>query len=376
MNPYEDKLSAVNCNIPISEKLKLIHDEVRQHHPQVDRIAIALYEEERDLLKTFASSCDGVKSIAFYQSRLGDSPSLQAIIESGQPRILNDLNVLRDVNKEHTKRIANSGYGSSHTTPIFDDGKFNGFIFLNSYQHDAFLEPTCAALAPFIHLIGMLTLKELGLTKVLFGSVATALDISHHRDPETGAHLERMSRYARIIAKELGPQFELDDEYVEYIYRFAPLHDIGKIAVPDTILLKPGRLDEEEFAQMKLHAPKGREIMERMLSNFDLHGIKHMELLLNIIESHHECLDGSGYPRGLKGDEVPLEARIISVADIFDALTSERPYKKAWSNDEAFAELDNMASQGRLDKRCVEALFRNQQQVTHIQDTFADDPLG
>ncbi len=373
---FDDKLSAVSRNISISEKIKLIHNEARKHYPQVDRVAVALYEKERDLLKTFASSCDDPKAISFYQSRLNDSPSLLSIVESGQPRIINDMDMLKGDPKEHSRRITAMGYGSSHTTPIFDDGQFTGFIFLNSYKKNAFLENTCAGLAPFVHLVGMLTLKELGLTKVLFGSVATALDISHHRDPETGAHLERMSRYARIIATHLAPGAGLDDEFVEYLYRFAPLHDIGKISLPDTILLKPGKLDEDEFNEMKKHTTKGRVIMERMLSNFNLHGMKHVDLLMNIVELHHECIDGSGYPRGLKGDNVPLEARIIAVADIFDALTSERPYKNAWSNKEACTELESMAAQGKLDHECVAALTKNMEQILQIQATFDGDLFG
>lgn len=376
MSHYNDALAEVNQNLPITYKVKLIHTEIRRHHEFVDRIAVAIYEPECDLLKTFLCSCDDINALEFYQSRLTDSDSLLNIAMTHKPRVINDLSLLKGVNKVHSSRIAAGGYGSSYTTPIYSDGDFAGFVFLNSKKKQCFTDNTCQSLAPFVHLISLLTLRELELTKMLFGSVATALDISHHRDPETGAHLDRMSRYARLIANELAPYHGLDDEYVEYVFRFAPLHDIGKIAIPDSILLKPGRLTKEEFEVMKTHAARGRALMERMLENFNLHGIKHVEILLNLIEFHHEYIDGSGYPKGLRGDEIPLEARIIAVADIFDALTSRRPYKAAWSNEESFAELQQQADNNKLDKDCVEALLNNIKHIESIQRNFMDDPLG
>ncbi len=113
----------------------------------------------------------------------------------------------------------------------------------------------------------------------------------------------------------------------------------------------------------------------RMLENFQLHNIKHTEMLINIIEYHHETLDGNGYPHQLMGEKIPLEARIIAVADVFDALTSNRPYKKAWKNDEAFAELRRL-SPNKLDPDCVNALISHRDTVESIQAQFHDDTLG
>ena len=373
--PYVDNLSKLNKEGTAANKLTIIHEEIQRHMPFIERIAVAIYEKERDLLKTFICSDTNKKVLEFYQSKLSESQTLYDIAQSRLPRVINNLSIFENSDKKHSKNIAKRGYGSSHTTPFYNDGHFAGLIFINSCETDVFDEITCHELSPFIHIIGLLVCKEIDQIKILFGSVTTALQISHHRDPETGAHLERMSRYARLIANELAPSHQLNDEYIELIFRFAPLHDVGKIAIPDSILLKSGQLTDEEFNEMKRHTILGCDIINRMLNNFRLEKMEHTKMLRNIIELHHEAIDGSGYPRGLKGDEIPLEARIIAVADIFDALTSERPYKKAWSNDEALAELKSITD-SKVDKHCVNALKKSMPIVLEIQSQFQDDPLG
>lgn len=375
LSPFTDNLSKIDQEGSASDKLAIIHQEIKRHMPFVERIAVAIYEEERDLLKTFICSDEDERVLQFYHSKLGDSQTLSEIANNRLPRVINDLAIFENLEKKHSKNISDSGYGSSHTTPFYNNGQFAGLIFINSCGIDVFDEITCHELSPFIHLVGMLVCKEMDQVKILFGSVTTALEISHHRDPETGAHLERMSRYARLIAIELAPSLQLDDEYIEFIFRFAPLHDVGKIAIPDSILLKAGKLSVEEFTEMKRHTVMGCEMIDRMLGNFRLEKLEHTKMLRNIIELHHEAIDGSGYPRGLKGDDIPLEARIIAVADIFDALTSERPYKEAWSNDDAFAELRKISG-SKVDGDCVVALEKSLETIMEIQGQFKDDPLG
>lgn len=146
-----------------------------------------------------------------------------------------------------------------------------------------------------------------------------------HKDYDTALHLHRMSLYSRAIAEAIG----LNEDEAEVIELSSPLHDIGKIGIPDSILLKRGPLDEEELKIMRRHPLIGYEILENSPS-------KYLQKGGEIALAHHERYDGSGYPYALKGNEIPLSARIVAVADVFDALTSVRPYKKAWSVDEAF----------------------------------------
>ncbi|MCX7220506.1 MAG: response regulator [Burkholderiales bacterium] len=167
------------------------------------------------------------------------------------------------------------------------------------------------------------------------------------RDPETGAHIVRMANYSRVIAEQLG----LSAAQQQLILEAAPMHDIGKVGIPDHILLKPGKLSIEEFAIMKKHAMLGYQILA---------------------ESQSEMLQVSGYPHGLVGEEIPLFARIVAVADVFDALTSERPYKSAWDIDKALALLHEGAG-SHFDPQCVAAFVADWPQILEIKARYQEE---
>ena len=156
---------------------------------------------------------------------------------------------------------------------------------------------------------------------------------------------------------------------------FSPLHDIGKIGIPDSILHKPGELDNDERYVMNTHATKGREMIDDFLENFGFENVDYMDVLRNIAEFHHEAINGSGYPSGLKGDDIPLEARIVAVADVFDALTSKRSYKEAWDNDTAIQFIKELVGE-KLDEDCVNALIENMDKVLEIQQQFGENIYG
>ena len=221
------------------------------------------------------------------------------------------------------------------------------------------------------HLAGALALGELIPLRTLLAALRTATRMVHLRDPETGGHLERMAHFARLIARDLARSGKrrFDDDLIEHIFAFAPLHDIGKIGVPDEILMKDGALTEGEFDVMKRHSDQGRTLVDAILANFGLEELDYVDLLRQIAESHHEMLDGSGYPHGSRADQVPIAARIIAVADIFDALTSQRPYKEPWPNPRAYDYLRQQA-RWKLDEDCVAALLENPEEVERIQATF------
>jgi response regulator RpfG family c-di-GMP phosphodiesterase len=178
------------------------------------------------------------------------------------------------------------------------------------------------------------------------------------RDPETGAHLIRMARYAGIIAEHLG----MSEQEQQMIREGAPLHDIGKVGIPDAILLKKGRLSDEEMAVMRTHPQLGADILKGSES-------PQMQIAAAIALSHHEKYDGSGYPYGLVGDAIPLCGRIVAVADVFDALTSCRPYKAAWETSAA-AEFLADGSGKHFDPECVTALLKGWDQVLVVHDEF------
>jgi len=303
---------------------------------------------------------------------LSEAQSLQEIHRTGHGRVVNDLELFSQGKGSHSQMIRQKEYGSSYTLPMYYDGQFRGFIFFNAEEKYFFDKESLHYLELYSHLLTMLISTELESMRTLTAAVKTVCDITHHRDNETGAHLSRMSRYCRIIAHELAPKYDLDDEFIEQLYLFSPLHDIGKIAISDELLLKPGPLNDIEWVEMKKHTIKGREMIQTLLDNFGLDAIYRIEMLHNIAEYHHEKMNGSGYPHGLKGDEIPLESRIAAVADIFDALTSNRPYKEAWDNLTAFTLLDKLAGD-ELDRDCVDALILNWDKVIEIQQKFAEN---
>ncbi len=373
MTQHTDVLSALNSNVPLPAKLRAIHQQLNEQLPFIDRIAVATYDPKTDLVKTFIHSSQHSNPLSNYQEKLSASESLEQIVKTGAPRVTNDLAIYAHGTREHTRRIAEQHYGSSYTLPMFADNVFFGFVFFNSYGKDMFVPTVLPTLDVFGHLIASLITNELMLIKTLFSTLKTARDMTNERDPEIGGHLDRMSRFARVIAKELAEKFNFDDEYIEHVFLFAPLHDIGKIGVPDRILLKPGKLNADEYAEMKTHAIKGRQIIDTLLLNYGLNSVQRIDVLRNIAEYHHEQFDGTGYPEGLKGTSIPIEARIVAVADVFDALTSRRSYKEAWSNDDAFAALEKLSGQ-QLDPDCVRALVKNRAQVETIQQRFNENP--
>jgi two-component system, response regulator RpfG len=180
-----------------------------------------------------------------------------------------------------------------------------------------------------------------------------------HKDYDTAMHLQRMSLYSRAIAETIG----LSDEEAEIIELAAPLHDIGKIGIPDSILLKKGDLDDQELKLMRKHPIIGYEILQDSPS-------KYLQKGSEIALAHHERFDGSGYPYALKGTDIPLSARIVAIADVFDALTSVRPYKEAWSIDKAL-EYVREESGKHFDPDLVRVVLTMRSQLEKIQSEHA-----
>lgn len=375
MTEHHDVLQDLNQHISLSDKLIAAHKSVSEIFPFVARIAVAIYDPETTMLKTYLHSSGDDNPMEHYEAPLGEAPSLKAILDKGLPRVINNLVTFGDGQHEHTKRIGRTGYAASYTLPMFNDGEFFGFIFFNSKEKNVFTEMVLGQIDIYAHMITLTVLNELNSIRILTAAVKTTGSITHIRDPETGSHIDRMSRYSRLIATELSNKYHLTDTYIEHIFMFSPLHDIGKIGIPDSILLKPAKLSDNEKTVMKTHSRKGREMIDELLGNFGLENIEHKDVLRNIAEFHHEAVNGEGYPSGIKGDEIPLEARIVAVADVFDALTSARPYKEAWSNEKAIQTLKELSGE-TLDQDCVNALIKNIEDVEKIQKQFNENPFG
>ena len=180
------------------------------------------------------------------------------------------------------------------------------------------------------------------------------------RDNETGFHIIRMSKFSELIARAMG----LNDSVADLILHASPMHDIGKLGIPDGILLKPGKLDPQEWAIMKTHTDIGAEILEG-------HPSRLLQMAARIARAHHEKWDGSGYPRGLRDKEIPLEARIVAVADVFDALTSRRPYKEPWTVEASVEEIRALAGR-HFDPAVVKAFFAALPRILDVKTQYAE----
>ncbi|WP_415717089.1 HD-GYP domain-containing protein [Maridesulfovibrio sp.] len=202
-------------------------------------------------------------------------------------------------------------------------------------------------------------------TKVIYATrqdIVRSLGIAaRYKDNETGAHIKRMSIFCQIIAKNIG----MKDSEGNILLNAAPMHDIGKIGIPDSILTKPGKLDKAEWEIMKTHTTIGGAILGE--HDYDL-----MKVANRVVLNHHERWDGSGYPAGLRGEDIPIEGRISAIADVFDALTSKRPYKEAWPVDKAC----DYIWKGRgshFDPRLVDAFKDSLDKILIIKEQYSED---
>lgn len=187
---------------------------------------------------------------------------------------------------------------------------------------------------------------------------------AEYKDTDTGNHVRRVAEYSKLI----GEKILTDRDELELLFHAAPLHDVGKVGIPDSILLKPSRLSSEEWEVMKGHTLIG----ERILA-----GCENRVLAIGgvIANSHHERFDGGGYPQGLGGDAIPLMGRIVAIADVFDALTTVRPYKKAWPIERALTLVKQGAGK-QFDGSMVEIFLNRSDEVLEVCETFKDDPTG
>ncbi len=199
--------------------------------------------------------------------------------------------------------------------------------------------------------------------------------LAESRDPETGAHLERVRGYCRTLAQSLARidkfRDRVDGEFIRLIYLTSPLHDIGKVGIPDCVLLKPGRLNDREFEIMKTHAAIGAETLDAALRTFP--GVKFLEMGRDIAATHHERWNGTGYPAGLRGERIPLCGRIVALADVYDALTSKRVYKAAFGHEVARSMIIAEAG-AHFDPDVVAAFVREEDRFAEVRDRYSEKP--
>jgi HD-GYP domain-containing protein (c-di-GMP phosphodiesterase class II) len=267
---HRDILEALDANLPLSEKLDAIHAVVARRFPFVDHLVAAVYDPESQRLRTFAHGAPDGRARLHYETEIG---SLQELLDKQRPRVIEDMSEFGQRGNRDSSKVAERGFLSCYTMPMFLNGVLFGFLFFNAREKNAFKSGDLEMLDVFGHLISLTVINELAAIRTLLSTVQAARDMTHHRDVETGAHVSRTAGYARVIAQGLSESHGLTSDMIEHVFLFAPLHDIGKIGVPDAILHKPARLDPDEIDVMRTHAQKGREIIDRILADFGLAGV-------------------------------------------------------------------------------------------------------
>jgi HD-GYP domain-containing protein (c-di-GMP phosphodiesterase class II) len=344
--------------------------EIIQRQMPCNRLAIAFINQLDEV--TAETALTDYHNIHLHQgySEPIDASSLAKLRDMGQPRIIDDLmQHYQNVHKSQGSRlILEEGLQSSLTLPMVVQGRCRGFVFISSTQKHAYTLKHQDFAQRLLQLLGGTIYHKYSNEQTIATTASGFVKLMEKKDNETSKHILRMSRYSYILAKQLYREShpQVTHRMLRDILLFAPLHDIGKIAIPDSILLKPGKLDPQEMGIMKGHVNEGQDVLEQMnqdLQNYT--GAHIMDSALNIIAGHHEKFDGSGYPKGLKGEDIPIEGRIVAVADVFDALTSKRPYKEAWSIERATAMIKEQSGQ-HFDPLVVQALFDALEEIKEV----------
>jgi|GEM_PF-82441 len=305
------------------------------------RFAIAIISENGKVIKAIRARAEYPVILGRnYEEPLAKS-SLSYVIRSKKIRILNDLEAYlqQHPQSESTRKIVEEGMKSSMTVPLVLDRQVVGVIFFSSNKKNSYCDAHSKFVYNLTNTLAIAFEKSFVFDDLILASVKGFAKIVESKDYVTGNHIDRMSIYSKFIADCLYEDRlflkTLDETYIEKIYKFSPLHDIGKVGISEAILNKPGKLTPEEFEIMKEHTMIGFSVLVDMTSGMYVNKKDYFKVASEIAKSHHEHYDGKGYPENLIGEQIPLSARIVAIADVFDALTNVRPYKDAYSFDEA-----------------------------------------
>ncbi len=367
----------INNSTSFMETLNFINTTFSSFVPY-NYIGIALINEDKQMLEASYGVSDETiyglpGNIKGMRWRINDT-SLGKLIETGEARIINDL-VDYTAGKElrpYNRILLEAGIRASITLPLKVSGRPVGVIFFSSSKSNVYHGGHLNFLNTLMNSIAISFSRNIMFNDIQYSSTLALAKLAEARDEDTGEHLIRMKSYSKLIGQllyEAGHSDEVTLEYIEMLERFSPLHDIGKVGISDKILLKPGKLTKDEYNEMKRHTIYGAEVLKTAEINMGKSEKSWFGMGIEIAEGHHERWDGSGYPRGKKGEEIPLSARIVAVADVFDALTSRRPYKEAFDLDTAYGIM--LEGRGKhFDPEIIDIFMKNRDQIERLYYQF------
>lgn len=352
----------INQASSLDETLRFVSAEFRPLLP-LDWLGMLVLDEETDRFVLQRRYTEGSTGLKEGDSFPASGTLLGQALAENRPLHIPDLGTAsaEDAAAEFATALNADGRRSVLFFPLTEEGHWSAVLAFASSEADAYNRDHLELLGNIAAQIAHGFAKTVVTENLVISAVTGLAKLAENRDPETGDHLIRMARYSALIAEELGRECphadNLSPERVRDIFRFAPMHDIGKVGIEDSILLKQGRLTAEERTAMKRHPVIGGEVLRRCEAQMNAVGHSVFQVGIEIAECHHEKFDGSGYPHGLRGEAIPLSARIVAAADVFDALTSKRPYKEAWPVEKALA-LFEQESGRHFDPAVVAAMQR------------------
>jgi HD-GYP domain-containing protein (c-di-GMP phosphodiesterase class II)/HAMP domain-containing protein len=362
----------INLGSNLNDTLRFVQEEFRSFLP-VEWVGLLLpaADSRRIVLERQQGHEDAVLDEGSNFSL--DDPDLNRALIDGKVVHLDRLadHVERSPASRFATSLLRAGFASALLMPTSGSGEARALLVFASRQTRAYTPQHTELLG---NVAGQLTHaldKTVFMEKLVVAAVQGLAKLAESRDPETGDHLVRMALYSAIVAEEMGREGPhrtlIDAAYVRHIHQFAPMHDIGKVGIADSILLKPGRLDDDERSEIQRHPVIGGEVLRRCESQVNGLGYSIFQVAVEIAEAHHERYDGTGYPNALAGQDIPLSARIVAVADVFDALTSKRPYKEAWSVEKALSVMETDSGR-HFDPDVMAALQRGMPKVLEIYE--------
>jgi len=346
-----------------------------------DRVALAFLDQSGSVMaETAVSKGLPILLNAGFTQRLEET-SLGRLVASGEARIISDLEeYTATMPSPASELLLREGYRSSLTVPLMLGDRCVGFLFLNAAASHAYHTDHLALAERMATILKGALYSDYVLQLLLAETSRAFVRTMEKKDDETSFHIRRMSMYSYRIAVALSKKREfkaaLPPRLLRDILWYAPLHDIGKIGVPDAVLFKPGALGPGEWVIMQDHVSMGVAIFRSLNEGLRVYLPEPpLDTAIDIIQGHHEKWDGSGYPAGLRGSAIPLSARIVAAGDVLDALTSERPYKSAWSFDQAILWMAEQSG-SHFDPAVVDAILTIRSELEGIYQTCHDGSTG
>ncbi len=368
---FKDFKNLVSQSYHLDDILEMFYEKLNDLM-EIDRIGIAFvdYRKNKIIAEHGVANYEEIKIGPGFEVSI-DKTSLKKQLKSHMGIINNNIpaSIEKKPHSVSLNLIAAEGIKSNMIVPLITNNVVFGFIFISSSRLNHFSEESLEFASKIIYEISGALNRSYLLKVVLSKMTTTFAKLVDRKDNETGDHILRMVSYSKIIAEGLRrmdiPTHPVDRRMILEIERNASVHDIGKVGIPDNILKKPGKLTPEEWQIMKTHVMIGGEIFADLRRDLGLFEADFYKVPEEIVKFHHEKFDGSGYPYRLSGAEIPLVARIVALGDVFDALTSERVYKKAFSFEKAL-EILRESTGTHFDPVVVEAFFNQLDEIKKI----------